>query len=364
MMPNVEQDVERARTLALRYGWNATAYQVVNPGICHWFSPDGAAIIGYMTRRGVRVVAGAPICDEERLLDVITAFEGEARRDGEKVCYFGAAGRVMHLLGDCSGYATVVLGAQPTWELPRWTETFEAVPSLRQQRARARNKGIIAQEWTPERAHDHPALRRLLNEWLKTRSLPPMHFLVEPETLERLKGRRIFVAVDAKNGDRPVAFVNCSPIPARCGWLTEQFVRGRGAVNGTIELLMDAAAQTLAAEGGQYLTMGLVPLSQNTWVPSDYNPLWLRGTLSWIRAHGRRFYNFDGLDKFKSKFRPHAWEPIYAISNEPRFSPRTLYAIADAFSHGSPISAVIGGLARALRQEWRWHWGRKKPGFD
>jgi phosphatidylglycerol lysyltransferase len=348
-----EQDVSHARSLVLRYGWNATAYQVVNPGIAHWFTPDGDGLVGYVRRRHVRVIAGAPVCAEDRLPEVIDTFEGEAERCGERVCYFGAAGRVMDLLGERDDYAVVVLGAQPTWEPARWPEIIARHASLRAQLSRARNKGVHVSEWPPAKAQDHPGLRRCLDEWLATRPLPPLHFLVEPETLSRLEGRRIFVA--ERNG-QPIGFVNCSPIPARAGWLTEQFVRGKGAPNGTIELMLDCAIRALAAGGAQYVTMGLVPLSKNTWEPSNYNPLWLRLVLSWVRAHGRRFYNFDGLDRFKAKFQPHAWEPIYAISNEHRFSFSTLYAIADAFSDGSPVQAVLHGILKAARQEWRWLW--------
>ena len=71
-------------------------------------------------------------------------------------------------------------------------------------------------------------------------------------------------------------------------------------------------------------------------------PPWLALTLRWVRAHGRRFYNFDGLDAFKAKLRPEAWEGIYAISAERRFSPRTLHAIAaddPAVSTGMPSSS-------------------------
>ena len=75
---------------------------------------------------------------------------------------------------------------------------------------------------------------------------------------------------------------------------------------------------------------------------------------AWARAHGRRFYNFDGLDKFKSKFHPDAWEPIYAISNEPKFSFRSLYAIMAAFTDGPPPWTFVRAVARAAWQEWRW----------
>ena len=82
--------------------------------------------------------------------------------------------------------------------------------------------------------------------------------------------------------------------------------------------------------------------------------------LAWARAHGTRFYNFGGLDAFKAKFKPDSWEPLYAISNETRFSPHTLYAIAAAFSDGPPLLTLGRALAAALKQElvWRREWLR------
>jgi phosphatidylglycerol lysyltransferase len=73
-----------------------------------------------------------------------------------------------------------------------------------------------------------------------------------------------------------------------------------------------------------------------------------------VRAHGRRFYNFDGLEAFKSKFSPQQWEPIWAVSHEPRFSPMTLWAIAGAFSRQPPARLLLRGFLRALRQEYSW----------
>ena len=352
------QDVELARRLALRYGWNATAFQVVNPGICHWFTADREAIVGYVAHQGVRIVAGAPICAEDRLSDVIAAFEEDARQHRHHVCYFGAAGRVMTLIGDFPGYSTVVLGAQPVWNPADWAKIIADHASLRAQLFRARNKGVLVEEWSPETARDHPALRRILAEWLETRNLPPLHFLVEPETLDRLEGRRIFVAI---RGGQPTGFVNCSPVPARSGWLTEQFVRGKQAPNGTVELLLDAAVRAVARDGARYVTMGLVPLSNHTWDATIINPVWLRWVLRWVRAHGQRFYNFAGLERFKAKFFPDSWETIYAISNQPSFTPRVLYAIAHAFSHHSPVIAVGQGILKAIRQEIAWTQESPRP---
>jgi phosphatidylglycerol lysyltransferase len=350
--------IEKTRELVLRHGWNATAYQLINPGISLWFPGDGGAVIGFVRKHHTRVVAGAPVSSLSRLPQLIDEWESIATGAHDRVCYFGAAGRIQELLDGCQGYSTVVLGAQPVWNPQTWSETVSKVPSLRQQFSRARNKGVFVEEWTTERAHSNPELRRVLEQWLATRGLPPLHFLVEPETLDLLDGRRVFVASIRRGPEQlsseVVGFLVASPIPVRNGWLTEQFVRGWNAPNGTVELMVDFAVRAMAASGSTYVTMGLVPLSSQGAPTLTGNPIWLRALIRWVRAHGRRFYNFGGLEAFKAKFRPDSWEPIYAISNESKFSFRTLYAIAAAFTHSSPMVAVLKGMLKAVRQELKW----------
>jgi phosphatidylglycerol lysyltransferase len=334
----------------MQHGWNATAYQLLNPGIRHWFSTEGGAVVGYVKWRDVWIVAGAPVCAEECLADVIESFARSARNRGKRVCYFGAAERLSYLLEGNADYSSVVLGAQPVWNPQRWALIIENHASLRAQLNRARNKGIHIDEWSAEQAHQNPQLCRILHEWLQTRGLPPLHFLVETQTLSCLFDRRIFVA---KRSGVPVGFLLLSPVPCRNGWLCEQFVRGLDAPNGTIELLMDTAIRTVASEGAAYLTMGLVPLA--SYGPQHTsNPLWLRWLLRWVKAHGQRFYNFDGLESFKAKFYPDEWEPICAISHEPFFSPSTLFAICGAFSRQPPARLLLRGLWRAVQQELSW----------
>jgi phosphatidylglycerol lysyltransferase len=361
--------MEHARELVLRFGWNATAYQILNPGIAHWFAVDGQAVVGFVSRCGVRVVAGAPICDHRELPRVIAEFEADARQCREQVCYFGAAGRLQAILQEDRAYSSVILGAQPVWEPCRWEQEVAGRSSLRAQLNRARNKGVAVAEWPGERAANDAGLVRALQEWLASRALPPMHFLVEPQTLSNVRDRRVWVATQDEKlrdsttqTDKIVGFLIASPVPLRNGWLIEQTIRGDRAPNGTAELLIDSAVRTLCTDGAAYLTLGLVPLSRHA--PPDaggHNPLWLRLTLSWVRAHGRRFYNFDGLDRFKAKFSPGEWEPIWAISREKQFSPRTLYAISAAFCD-APIPAIARGLAYAVRQESQWllNIGQKK----
>jgi phosphatidylglycerol lysyltransferase len=175
--------------------------------------------------------------------------------------------------------------------------------------------------------------------------------MVEPETLNRLEHRRIFVA---ECGETIAGFLTLSPVALRNGWLFEQFPHRPGAPNGTVELMIDTAMRSLAAGGYEYTTLGLSPLSRRSDVVAAEQPFWLRMLLGWVRRHGSRFYNFDGLDAFKAKLRPTRWEPVFAVSNEPALSFRTLYAIASAFSGNAPATMAVGAIGKAAATELRW----------
>lgn len=358
-MDRLEGDLARARELVLRHGWNAAAYQILNPGISLWFSRAGDAVAGYAAWGRVRVVAGAPVCPPERLDAVASDLEADAREQGMALCYFGAGARLEASLAERKGHSRILLGSQPVWDPAAWPSILAQRPSLRAQLNRARNKGVTVVEWPRERAAVSPDLRRCLKEWLRRQRMPPMHFLVEPDTLGRLWDRRIFVA---EREGAPVGFLVASPVPARKGWLIEQFVRAKAAPNGTAELMVDAAFRAAIADGLGYLTLGLSPLSHLAVDARSAGPLWLSLLFRWLRMHGSRFYNFRGLEAFKAKFAPAEWEPLYALGNLPSFTPRMLLAIAAVFGGRSPFVFTAWALAKAAGQEGWWLWKRLKKG--
>lgn len=272
--------------LVLKHGWNATSYQVLNPGIEHWISSDSACAVGFVdarrTLRGIsrmRIAAGEPICDESRVSLYADAFEEAARDSGRSVCWFAADARLQDARQYDSNYCEMSLGAQPVWNPARWQDILASKSSLRAQLNRAQNKGVVV---TKRKEHEKvTTLRTCLEEWLSTRGLPTLHFLVEPQALNVLYNRQIFIA---RRGNIPVAYLVLSPVPARSGWLVEQIVRGHNSPNGTAALLVDAAMRSAALSGASYLTLGLSPLS-TFGNPSSPNPLWLHGLLGWMCVH-------------------------------------------------------------------------------
>ncbi len=343
------------RALVLRYGWNATAYQILNPGIHHWLAPDGSAAVGYVPaqrfpggRRTTWMAAGGPVCARSDVDRSAAAFDAAAAAHGARVAWFGADRRILDAYAGRTDVHVVPIGAQPVWNPAALATWFSRKASLRAQLYRALNKGVEVNEWHAG-AMDLSRLQPVLEAWLTRRGLPSLHFLVEPHTLDNLLDRRLFVATQA---GEVVGFCLASPVPAREGWLAEQIIRTPGAPNGTAELLVEALARATAVDGSRYLTLGLVPLSPRGGSLSE--PLWVRLLFRWIRAHTRRFYNFEGLERFKAKFEPEHWDPIALLAPGRHLTPGTLYAVADAFAgRRSPIRLVGLALADAIHEEAR-----------
>lgn len=340
------RDPALALRLVLAHSWNPIAYQILNPGIGHWFNRTRDAVIGFVTARGVRVAAGAPICRPTILPRVVREFEADARANGERVCYFHVGPRFAGVLSSTGEHSIARIGSMPYWNPTDWHSIFGSDASLRYQVARAVNKGITVAELTAEAAVGNSELSNIRRQWLDGKHLPPLHFLIEPEVFHHLEDRRLFVA---RLKGRMVAYLLCSPMPKRNGWLFEQWARSTAAPLGVSELLVHEAMSAFAAEGCQEVTMGMAPLSGKGLVSGAPGPLWLKLMFRFMRLTANPLYNFRGLEHYKYKLRPHYSEPVYAAVRGRRFSPLNVIAIAHAFA-GSPLQLFAKEtLRKALR---------------
>ncbi len=332
-----------AQKLIEKYGRNSFCWQILNPGISLWFSRDDQSVAGYASHGNMRIVGGVPITHPSNLKRAAAEFEEDAAKQGQRVCYFGAEAWLQEIFQNERTHRSVLLGAQPTWDPSRWHQTISDKPSVLEMIRYASRRGVTAEEVSLEQVQNHHDYQVCLHEWLASRRLPALQFIINPASFKDTLGRRFFSA--RRNGEL-IGFLCLTPIAARKGWLVEHIFRGRSAIKGTNEYLIDAAMNALAKEGCAYATLGLAPLSKHSGLSYDMNPAWIRIAFNWLYSEASGFYNFSGLDIFKSKFKPDRWEPVYAIVNKPRFSPVTLYRIAGAFCRTSPLLFGITALVR------------------
>ncbi|WPB78263.1 DUF2156 domain-containing protein [Archangium violaceum] len=328
-------DTEHARVLGLlkRHGWNATSFQVLEPGYSYWFDGEDACV-AYVDTGQAWVVAGAPIAPHERLGEVARRFEAHAAASGRRLCFFATEQRML----DEAPLNGMTIGEQPVWDPRLWELSVRESRSLREQLRRARAKGVRVREVSPSELRDaaHPVragVDGLMERWLSARRMAPMGFLVQLSPFAWAEERRSFVA--ERDGE-VVAFLSAVPVYARNGWLVQHLLRDARAPNGTAESLVDAVMRTAASEGRGYLTMGLAPLAGEV-------DGWLRAA----RVVGTPLYDFEGLRAFKARLRPHAWHRIHLAWPARHGSPLPLYDALTAFARGS---LTRFGLATLLRR--------------
>jgi phosphatidylglycerol lysyltransferase len=277
---------------------------------------------------------------------VAREFEEDAARHGEKVCYFHVGPRFAGIMSGSNGHSIAAIGSMPYWNPTDWQFILRSDASLRYQLSRSRRKRVIVEEVPAPLAAENEEMRAIRKQWLDSKNLTPLHFLIEPDIFNHLSDRRLFVA---RRDGSIIAYLLCTPMPNRNGWLLEQWARSRSAPLGTGELLVHHAMSAFGAEGFREVTMGLVPLSTRGLVPGAPGPLWLRALFRFLRVTANPLYNFKGLEHYKYKLRPHYSEPVYAVVNDGRFHLIDVLAIAHAFA-GSPLQLFAW---ETLRKLWR-----------
>jgi phosphatidylglycerol lysyltransferase len=327
-------DEVRRRVLAVlqRYGWNATSFQILEPGFSYWFY-DADACVAYVDTGRAWVAAGAPVAAEERLDVVAREFVNVARAARRRALFFATERRFV----DSARFESVLIGEQPLWDPTEWSATLEAVPSLREQLRRARAKGVVVTKlatrvMADESHSERRAVEALIERWSRSKPMPPMGFLVRVHPYSFPEERSLFVA---KKDERLVGFAGVVPVYARKGRFIEDLLRAPEAPNGTSELLVDAAMREAAADGVRYVTLGLAPLAGA--VPSG-----LRLAGRW----GSALYDFAGLAAFKAKFRPREWTPIYLTFPGEQSLQSAVYDSLSAFSQRGLLRYGVDALLR------------------
>jgi phosphatidylglycerol lysyltransferase len=324
-------DSKRALAVLRRHGWNATSFQILEPGFRYWFEDD--VCVAYIDTGSAWVAAGAPIGPPHLVPAAAQRFVVAAAGNGRRSCFFGTEDR----FATASPFAAMRIGEQPIWDPRAWEETLRGAASLRAQIRRARAKGVEVRPFDPRLLSEAGGEARrqvdgLIARWQAAHPMPPMGFLVQMHLDSAIEERRLFAA---HLGGSMVGFLSMVPVFARQGWFIEDLLRLPEAPNGTAELLVDAALRAAADDGSGYVTLGLAPLA------GEVGP-WLR----LARRTGLPLYDFRGVHAFKAKLRPQSWSPIYISYPRAQTGIATVYDALAAFARGGLLRFGVETLLR------------------
>lgn len=325
-------DVERAWLLELleRYGRNLHSFMILEPGLSVWKTDDAA--IAYAQRGGYWVAVGGPLCSAERSVEVAKAFRAAASAGGCRVVFFGVTQPFVDRLQG-TDFDALQIGLAPSWQPTQWSEVVSTARKLRNRLSKAQRDGITCRLLSIDQIPPESELRQRLvemaNQWMTSKSLPPMGFMVTVELFQHGERRRYFIA---EHAGCICGLAVCIPVYGKNGWLLEDMILAPDAPGGCSELLVDTVMRQLAAEQAELVSLGMVALAGLDTSHTPEHP-WLSRFLRVCSRSMGWLYNFQGLYRFRNKMQPKTWEPIYIVSGS-RIGFLTIRAILMAFAQG------------------------------
>jgi len=330
---------ERVARLLRHYGDSSVGAFALESDVDYFFSPTGRAVIAYRFESNVLLVLGDPIGPDEEIPALLQQFATYCAEHDWTFALFQARPEKLAFYRE-AGWRAVHIGVDPIIRLDRFTLEGSAMGDVRRSRNKLDAAGLEARLYPPD-THPfdpsrEPALRDQLgavsSEWLRSRKGAEKGFAMGRFDPNRLADQWLAAAFNPERG-RVEAFITLVPIWGRRGWALDLMRRRDDAPPGVIEFLIVSCAEAAKERGDELISLSLSALAKTEADAADAGDR----ARAFLMEHLRRFYDFEGLFRWKSKFVPE-FEPRYLVYADPMALPRVVFALARAQSPGGFLS--------------------------
>lgn len=304
------------------------------------FSERGDGFVMYGVQGSSWIAMGDPVTQDR---DVASALvwrfkELVDRHAGVPVFYQVSSDLLPHYLD--AGFQMVKLGEEAWVDLAEFTLEGGEGRKLRQTKAKADRSGATIEFVPVANDASHLAeLKSVSDAWLAERGQKEKGFSLGFWSDETLTKSELAIV---RHEGRAVAFANIWRGANRLEFTVDLMRMRPDAPPGTMDLLFIALMERAKAEGYHWFNLGMAPLSG---LPQHrLAPLWSRAA-GWFSRHGDRFYNFEGLRAFKSKFKPE-WRPKYLAYPSQRRLPQALVDVTQLIANAPRIARAFEEQSR------------------
>ena len=302
--PATAEDLQRARAVVGRSP-SAQANLALIGDKRFLFNADGTGFVMYGTQGRSWIAMGDPIVTrKEDAAGLIWQFKELVDQHAGVPAFYEISSQNLPLYLD-AGFSMVKLGEEACVDLASFSLEGAKNQKLRHALSKAERMGASL-EVVPAGAVESVLadLRRISERWLAERGQREKGFSLGYWSESYMRQNDVAVV---RMGGRIVAFANIW----RSADLNEASVDimrvSPEAPNGTMDFLFTALLRHFKSEGYRWFNLGMAPLSG---LPTHrLASLWSR-VAGWVSRHGDRFYKFEGLRAFKSKFKPE-WRSHY-----------------------------------------------------
>jgi len=332
VLPTV-QELDRAQAIASK-ARGTSGYLALLGDKNLLFHDDGNAFLMYGVSGRTWIAMGDPVGSDTEREELAWRFRQLADRHGARATFYEVSEQSLPIYLDL-GLELRKLGEEGRVPLQTFSLEGGARKDLRQTQNRMAREGCRF-EMIPARgvAALLDELEAISNAWLADRNTREKRFSLG--FFDRDYLLRLPVVVARKAGSI-VAFANVWPSETRYELSIDLMRYTESAPQGVMEFLFTELMLWGKAEGYEYYSLGMAPLSGLE--QRRLAPLWNRfGAL--LFRYGEHFYNFNGLRHFKDKFDPE-WESRYLAAPGGLATALVLTRIAALVSGG-----VSGMVAR------------------
>jgi phosphatidylglycerol lysyltransferase len=298
------------------------------------FDPDRQAFIMYGVQGRSWIALGDPVGPDETHADLIWGFHELADRHGGWTVFYEVEDDNLPIYVDL-GLTVLKIGEEGVVHLPGFSLEGGARSGFRHTLNKGERDGLRFDLLPP---HQVPAvlreLRAVSDAWLESKSTREKSFSLG--RFDEAYLSEFPIAVVRRDRDI-LAFANVWQ-GAEGGDLSIDLMRFLpDAPPGMMDFLFVHLMLWGKGRGFQRFNLGMAPLAGLRTGPLA--PLWNR-VAAVVYRHGEDFYNFQGLQQYKEKFRP-AWYPRYLVCPGGAALPGVL---------GDLAALISGGLLGALRK--------------
>ena len=274
------------------------------------------------------VALGDPVGPESVHRDLVWQFQDFCDRQGLMQVFYQVRPENLYLYADL-GLMAVKIGEEAHVNLAAFSLEGSNRKTERHTLSKLEREGmtieVIEREDVPALL---PELETISNDWLRHKNAREKGFSLgffDPEYLAQ------FRHVVLKQDGRIVAFANLLETTGKQELSVDLMRHVEDAPAGTMDYLFFKLMLWGKEQGFQNFSLGMAPLSGIE--KRQASPLWNR-VAALVFDHGERFYNFQGLRRYKDKFDPE-WQPRYiAAPVGAAVFPQVITSIASLVNRG------------------------------
>ncbi len=299
-------DISTIPIFIRKYGGSTLSHLLYLKDKQIFLAQDKTVLISYKKRANKYFVLGDPIGYESRFEAGLLEFLEYARKNRVTPVFYQMSNRFMAFFHD-RGYHFFKIGEEAKVNVSQYQLSGKKTANIRSVRNKFLREGYLFEVvYPPYHAHLLKELEFVSNEWLGSRI--EKSFSVSSFTTEYVE---LFPIATLRNPEgQLLAFASLPSDGKEKPTLSIDLMRyKKNSPTGTMDMLF--VSIILWAKENHYVncSLGMSPLAN---VGNQKGAFYFEKVARYIFLYSKRYYNFKGLQKYKSKFATD-WEPKYMI---------------------------------------------------